>query len=301
MEPPEPSRDPDGEDVFVEFSASPQERGQLINVAGIKFREGGTIHEFDAGDTNYRRGERVVVDSERGPALAMVAIGSARRSATESLRRILRRAGAEEERVRQRNAKREQEAFALCRELIRSRQLPMKLIRVEMALQGSKTAIYFGAEERLDFRDLVHELSRKLHGRIEMRQVGARDEAKMVGGIGDCGRELCCSTFLPSFAPISIKMAKDQGLVLNPSRVTGQCGRLKCCLVYEHALYQELRKGTPKVGKRVSTPAGEGRVVEVDVLRQQVRVGFMEGGTQTFPANTVRLLTPPGPQPRETE
>ncbi len=176
----------------------------------------------------------------------------------------------------------------------------MKLIRAEMPSAG-KVMFYFASEERIDFRELVRDLSHKLHGRIEMRQVGARDEAKMVGGIGDCGRELCCSTFLPSFAPVSIKMAKDQGLVLNPSRVTGQCGRLKCCLVYEHALYQEMRKTLPKVGKRVSTPAGDGRVVELDVIRQQVRVGFLEGGTQTFPASSVSVLAPPGAPQREPE
>jgi cell fate regulator YaaT (PSP1 superfamily) len=129
-----------------------------------------------------------------------------------------------------------------------------------------------------------------------MRQIGARDEAKMVGGIGSCGRELCCSTWLPAFVPVSIKMAKDQGLVLNPSKVSGQCGRLKCCLVYEQDLYKEMKKSLPKVGKRVATPAGEGKVVELDVLRQRVRVWFDQGGSEVFPPDALRLLTPP-PQP----
>jgi hypothetical protein len=157
---------------------------------------------------------------------------------------------------------------------------------------------YFASEERIDFRDLVKDLSSRLHARIEMRQIGVRDEAKMVGGIGSCGRELCCSTFLPAFQPVSIKMAKDQGLVLNPSKVSGQCGRLKCCLVYEQDLYKEMKKTLPKVGKRVSTPAGDGKVVELDVLRQRVRVWFDEGGSETFPGEVITLLAPTTPPPR---
>jgi cell fate regulator YaaT (PSP1 superfamily) len=140
-----------------------------------------------------------------------------------------------------------------------------------------------------------------MHARIEMRQIGARDEAKMVGGIGSCGRELCCSTWLPAFVPVSIKMAKDQGLVLNPSKVSGQCGRLKCCLVYEQDTYKELRKGMPKVGKRVTTPAGDAKVVELDVLRQRVRVWFDEGGSETFPADVIKLIAPPGAAPPAPE
>jgi len=157
--------------------------------------------------------------------------------------------------------------------------------------------VYFVSEERVDFRDLVKELSTQLGARVELRQVGARDEAKMVGGIGSCGRELCCSTFLPSFAPVSIKMAKDQNLVLNPTKVAGQCGRLKCCLVFENDQYVELRKGLPKVGKRVRTPGGDGRVVELDVLRQRVRIQFEDGPSEVFPANVVETLASLGPQP----
>src|SRR5205814_3474601 len=171
--------------------------------------------------------------------------------------------------------------------------------RVEFLLgpsSGGKILFYFVSDDRIDFRDLVKDLSQRLHTRIEMRQIGARDEAKLVGGIGSCGRELCCSTWLPAFVPISIKMAKDQGLPLNPSKVSGQCGRLKCCLVYEQDLYKEMRKTLPKVGKRVSTPAGEGKVVELDVLRQKVRVWFDEGGSETFPGDVVTLLAPPPQQ-----
>ena len=191
--------------------------------------------------------------------------------------------------------KREREALLYARERARARNLPIKVVRAEYPLAGQKALFYFVSEERIDFRDLVRDLTQKLRLRIEMRQIGVRDEAKMVGGIGACGRELCCSTFLPSFAPVSIKMAKDQNLVLNPTKVAGQCGRLKCCLVYENDLYTEMKKGLPKLGKRVRTPGGDGRVVELDVLRQRIRVQFEEGGSEVFPANVVEVASLPQP------
>ena len=300
-EPPEEPRDEDGEDVFRALAgeADPDAHGQLANIAGVKFQEAGTIHPFDAGEAAYARGERVVVESDRGPIVGTVATPSRRMVAGGSLRRILRRAAADDKQQIEKNVRREREAWVIARERIRARKMPLKLIRAEYPLAGAKILFYFASEERIDFRDLVKDLATRLHGRIEMRQVGARDEAKMVGGIGSCGRELCCSTFLPSFAPVSIKMAKDQGLVLNPNKVAGQCGRLKCCLVYEQDLYVEMRKTLPKVGKRVHTPAGDGRVVELDVLRQRVRVQFDEGGAEYFPGNVIDLLAPPpqGPPP----
>lgn len=290
--PPREPRDPDGEDVFRGDDA-PVPPGAIANVAGVKFRDAGTIYEFDAGDASYARGDRVVVESERGPLVGTIAVGSRRLPVLDPLRRILRRALPADEGARDRNVAKEREAFLFCKQRIRDRALPMKLVRVEYPLAAGRVLFYFAAEERVDFRDLVKDLSSRLHTRIEMRQIGARDEAKMVGGIGSCGRELCCSTWLPSFVPVSIKMAKDQGLVLNPSKVSGQCGRLKCCLVYEHDLYKEMRKGLPKVGKRVSTPAGDGKVVELDVLRQRVRVWFDEGGSEVFPPDVLTVLAPP--------
>jgi cell fate regulator YaaT (PSP1 superfamily) len=222
----------------------------------------------------------------------------------DPLRRVLRLAADADERAQEKSAVREREAYVFCRQRIRERRLPMKMVRVEYPLQSGKVLFYFSSEERVDFRDLVKDLAQRLHARIEMRQIGARDEAKLVGGIGSCGRELCCSTWLPAFVPVSIKMAKDQGLVLNPSKVSGQCGRLKCCLVYEQDTYKEMRKTLPKVGKRVTTPAGDGKVVELDVLRQRVRVWFDEGGSETFPADVVTLMAPvgqPPPAAREPE
>jgi len=265
----------------------------LANIAGIKFRDAGTLHEYDAGEVAYARGELVVVESERGPQVATVAVAARRRPVQDILRRILRRATATDTGARQKNVAKEREAYLVCKERIRERGLAMKLTRVEFPLAGGKALFYFASDERVDFRDLVRDLSTKLHLRIEMRQIGARDEAKIVGGIGACGRELCCSTWLPAFVPISIKMAKDQGLPLNPSKVSGQCGRLKCCLVYEQDTYKEMRKTLPKVGKKVTTPAGAGKVIELDVLRQRVRVLFDEGGVETFPGDVVTLVAIP--------
>ncbi len=193
------------------------------------------------------------------------------------------------------------EALRFARERTRERNLPIKMVRCDYIHKGQKVLVYFASEDRVDFRDLVKELTTRLRVRVELRQIGARDEAKIVGGIGSCGRELCCSTFLPRFEPVSIKHAKEQNLPLNPSKVTGQCGRLKCCLVYEASTYRELGKGLPKLGKRVTTPAGEGKVAELDVLRQRVRVWFEEGGSQVFPANVVARVDPPQPQGRRRD
>ena len=170
------------------------------------------------------------------------------------------------------------------------------MFRVELHAAGRAT-FYFAAEQRIDFRDLVRDLASKVHARVEMRQVGVRDEAKMVGGIGSCGRELCCTTFLPKFAPVSIKMAKNQNLALNPTKVSGQCGRLKCCLVYEEANYVEAAKRLPRAGKRVTTPDGVGRVGDVDVLRERVRVYFEDQPPKVFPAADVSVLAPPPGEP----
>jgi cell fate regulator YaaT (PSP1 superfamily) len=293
--------DPDGEEAFrlegfsAELARLP--RGKLTNVAGVKFREAGSLHELDAGDTTYRRGDRVIVDTDRGQVIATVVVGTRRLSVGDPLRRIARLATAQDETARDRLADKERDAYLYAKRRAKDVRLPIKVVRCEYPLSpGGRVLFYFASEERIDFRDLVRDLGQRLRMRVEMRQIGVRDEAKVVGGIGSCGRELCCSTFLPGFVPVSIKMAKDQGLVLNPTKVSGQCGRLKCCLVYEQDTYKEMRKGMPKVGKRVETPAGPGKVVELDVLRQRIRVWFDEGGSETFPADVVRRIEPP-PQP----
>jgi cell fate regulator YaaT (PSP1 superfamily) len=261
----------------------------------VTFHAAGRLYECDAGDQSYARGEQVVVDTDRGPAVGTVVIASTRRPHPEQLRRIVRRAETRDQASQERLAVRAREVLAVAKERARARRMPIKVFRAEVTAVGGKALLYFSAEDRIDFRELVRDLSAQLKLRVELRQTGARDEAKLTGGIGSCGRELCCTTFLPKFDPVSIKMAKDQGLVLNPTKVTGQCGRLKCCLVYEEATYREARRGLPKLGKRVTTPAGEGRVVEVDVLRRRIRVGFEPGEFQTFPADSVAAVAPPPP------
>jgi cell fate regulator YaaT (PSP1 superfamily) len=263
---------------------------ELPNVVGVRLTPTGRAFACDAGALALRKGDRVVIDDGRGAELATVAAASAPRAAAGPLPRVLRVADARDLARAEAAERRSAEALADARERARARGLPIKLFRAELAPGGARATFYFASEARVDFRELVRDLAAKHHTRIEMRQVGVRDEAKMVGGIGSCGRELCCSTFLPRFAPVSIKMAKHQNLVLNPSKVSGQCGRLKCCLVYEEANYVEAAKALPRVGKRVTTPEGVGRVGDLDVLAGRVRVYFEDQPPQVFAAGDVQLL-----------
>jgi len=242
-----------------------------------------------------------VVDTERGPRMATVAVAPVRREVTRGpLRRVLRRPGKGDQKNLDRNRDRDRDVLRAARDLARELELPVKVFRAELSLGGGKAVVYFSTDDKIDARRLARDLTQKVHLRIELRQTGVRDEAKMVGGIGSCGQELCCTTWLPAFVPVSIKNAKDQGLVLNPAKVSGQCGRLKCCLVYEQETYAELRKGLPKLGKRVVTEQGEGRVVEVDVLHQRVRVSLVQGDMQVFAAHEVRPMFP-SQQPHEAQ
>jgi cell fate regulator YaaT (PSP1 superfamily) len=278
-------------------------QSEIRNVVGAKFSAAGKIYEFDGADDVFARGDEVMVDTERGPRLAIVAVPSVRvPHRARELRRVLRRAGERDRSLVAKNQDRAQEGLAVAREAARRLRLPIKVFRAELGASGGKLLVYFSSEERVSFRDLARELEDRMRCRVELRQTGVRDEAKAVGGIGSCGRELCCTTFLPAFAPVSIKMAKDQNLVLNPSKVSGQCGRLKCCLVYEQAAYAELRRGLPKVGKRVLVETGEeARVVEVDVLRQRVRVALLGGDFETLAAHQVKPMFPSGPAGPEPE
>ena len=299
--PPEPaSDDPDPATARYDDRAEPELGRRVRNVVGIKFNSAGKIYEFDGGDDSYERGEQVIVETDKGTRLATVAVPSVRRPHhSGNLKRVLRRPSDSDQRAAERNAERAAEALKLARDRLRGRRLDIKLFRAEYTFGATKLLLYFSSEKRVDFRDLARELGRELRTRIEMRQTGVRDEAKLVGGIGSCGLELCCTTFLPSFAPVSIKMAKDQGLVLNPHKVSGQCGRLKCCLVYEQENYATMRKGLPKLGKRVIAPErGEGRVVEVDVLRQRIRVSFGPGDFEVYPAGVVEPMFPSQQQPK---
>jgi cell fate regulator YaaT (PSP1 superfamily) len=285
--------DPDGDDELADLEADqPETRGVLQNVALVCLHDRTRLAEFDVGEQHVACGEQVVVETDQGLALGVVRRPCRRVLAREPLRRLVRSVDANDQRQQLRNSAREREAFEYCRARIRQRQLPMKLIRVEYLHGGNKSIFFFAAESRVDFRDLVKDLAQRFHTRIVMRQVGVRDESKMTGGIGSCGCELCCATWLPDFEPVSIRMAKDQNLVLNPQKVSGQCGRLKCCLNYEQRQYHEARKQLPKAGRRIVTPDGEGKVQELDVLRRLVRVYRDDGTVQTYPADQLRPVDP---------
>jgi cell fate regulator YaaT (PSP1 superfamily) len=253
------------------------------NIAGVKLTPTGRSLEHDAGDLRLYVGDRVVVDDRRGgTALGIVSVPSARRPVRGPLGRVLRRAEPRDlERQRAEEARRN-EALAFARDRVRALGLPIKVFRAELPPGADRALFYFSSEQRVDFRELVKDLAGHVQTRIELRQVGVRDEAKMVGGIGSCGRELCCSTFLVRFSPVSIRAAKSQNLALNPSKITGQCGRLKCCLVYEEAQYVEAARELPRVGRRVDTADGPGRVEALDVLAGLVRVSFPDKPPKTF-------------------
>ena len=265
-------------------------RQETRNVVGVKYTSTSRIIECDSGNLVLRQGEAVVVDDRRGGTVATVSVPTTTRPCSVSLGRILRRADPRDLQRAQDESRRQVEALAYARARARAMRMPIKVFRVEFGNSGDRALFSFSSEKRIDFRDLVRDLSARLHLRVDMRQVGVRDEAKLVGGVGSCGRELCCSTFLPHFAPVSIKMAKNQRLVLNPTKVAGQCGRLKCCLMYEDAQYVEASKGLPKVGKQVQTPDGIGRVDDIDVLGRRVRVSFMDRPPATFTAEEVQPL-----------
>jgi cell fate regulator YaaT (PSP1 superfamily) len=271
-----------------------------VNIAGVKLDPRGRTLACDAGPLELRHGERVVIDDGNGTEVGVVAVASASRPPTGPMPRVVRRANARDlERVAERD-RRIDEARRYARDRAAAYRLDIKIFRVDFQ-RGGRAVFTFASEARVDFRELVRDLAARLHMRIDMRQVGVRDEAKLVGGIGSCGRELCCSTFLPRFAPVSIKMAKHQNLAMTPTKVSGQCGRLKCCLVYEDATYLEAAAALPKVGKRVGTPDGLGRVGDLDVLRGRVRVYFDDQPPKTFSAEELRPAPgPPTPTPPAT-
>lgn len=275
-----------------ELELPPELPVRMANLCALRFRPGGMIYELDCGGQSYDVGELVMCESDRGQRVGRIELAPRARPMLGQRRRVLRKARPDETGAFGESQHSESEAYKFCKAKLRELGLPMKLLQVEVQ-SGQKATFYFASEDRVDFRDLVRDLSQRLRVRVEMRQVGARDGAKALGGIGSCGRELCCSTFLPSFQPISIRMAKDQGMVLNPSKLAGQCGRLKCCLIYEHSTYKELGKTLPKVGKKVITPDGVGRVLDLDILKQRVRVYLEEGGAKSYAAAEVRSANPP--------
>lgn len=226
------------------------------------------MYDFDAGDLDLAPGDKVVVETERGLGIGTVLRGPVERTegVPETLVAIRRKATPDDMATQERTRQLEKSAFSFCLKRIMERGMQMKLVRVEYQFDSSKAVFYFTADGRVDFRDLVKDLAHTFHTRIEMRQIGVRDESKMIGGIGICGRELCCCSFLREFQPVSVKMAKEQNLALNPSKISGQCGRLLCCLDYEYETYCSLRKNFPKCGKRVRTPSVAGVIDKINIL-----------------------------------
>jgi cell fate regulator YaaT (PSP1 superfamily) len=253
----------------------------LPKIVAVSLQQTGHLYNFLAGDRELRRGERVLVESEAGARVGTVEIEPHEPAQTidlSALRPIIRIASDHDFHLEQENISREANARRLCVERIRERRVQMKLVSADYTFDGRKVTFYFVAEGRVDFRDLVRDLANTLRVRVEMKQIGARDETKVTGGIGPCGRELCCSSWLRDFEAVTVKMAREQGLALNPSRLAGMCGRLKCCLRYEYATYVELKRALPNLGKRVQCVKGDGKVVRQNILKQTVLIQREEDG-----------------------
>ena len=268
------------EDEILTAPAQPE----TAEVVDIQFRAGQKVYYFDPAGHTCKAGDHVIIDTARGPEYGICAAGNhqiSMKDVVAPLRCVLRLATAEDERTVARNRAEEKRAFDICMQKIEEHGLDMQLVSAEYAFDGSKILFFFTADERVDFRELVKNLASVFHTRIELRQIGVRDKAKMVGGLGICGRPFCCASFLDDFQPVSIKMAKTQNLSLNPTKISGTCGRLMCCLKYEQDAYEDLLRTAPKVESFVDTPDGRGTVVEVDLLRQRVKVR-MEDAPETI-------------------
>jgi len=261
----------------------------MIEIIGLRFKTAGKIYYFDPNGRKIRRGTGVIVDTVRGMEYGICEIENKMVEEDPSfmpVRKIIRIANDRDLETLEKNKEREKEAFDICLEKIKSHDLGMKLIDVELTFDTTKIIFYFTAEGRVDFRELVKELAGVFRMRIELRQIGVRDESKFLNGIGMCGRTLCCATFLSEFQPVSMKMAKDQNLSLNPSKISGICGRLMCCLKYEEETYEELNKGMPGVGDTIKTADGQGDVLSVSTLRRTVRAAIRKNQHEPPSINT---------------
>ena len=255
------------------------EENKTIEVVDIQFRPGQKVYFFDPAGKTYEAGDHVIIDTARGDEYGYCTAGNHKIRQAEvvaPLRPVLRKATVKDEEKAAANRAKEEKAVALCLDEIAKLQLDMQLVGAECSFDGTKMLFFFTADDRVDFRELVKNLASALHLRIELRQIGVRDKAKMVGGLGICGRPFCCCSFLEEFVPVSIKMAKTQNLSLNPTKISGTCGRLMCCLKYEQEAYEDLLRTSPKPDSFVDTPDGRGTVVEVNLLRQKVKVRMEE-------------------------
>lgn len=283
----------------------------MTKVIGVRFKANGKSYYFSPGELELQQGDHVIVETARGTECGEVAKGPHNvpdSSIVKPLKTVTRMADAVDVRRMQQNRADEKRAFSVCEERIAKHKLDMKLVDVEYTLDRNKILFYFTADGRIDFRDLVKDLAGVFRTRIELRQIGVRDESKMLGGLGICGQPFCCSRFLRDFQPVSIKMAKEQGLSLNPAKISGSCGRLMCCLAYEQPAYEYLNRITPGVGSIVKTPEGVGAVVETNVISGTLRVRMDPPATgfKTFHKDECQYLRggkrapiAPDPEPEE--
>ncbi len=249
----------------------------MANVIGVRFKDVGKVYYFDPGENRVKKGDRVIVQTSKGTECGEVAMENKVISQDDfnyPIKKIVRIANEADLKKIADNKEKEKKAFDICVRKIQEHKLKMKLVNAEYTFDNNKILFYFTADGRVDFRDLVRDLAYAFKTRIELRQIGIRDEAKMLGGLGICGRPFCCSSFLGEFQPVSIKMAKEQGMSLNPVKISGTCGRLMCCLKYEQDAYSDLLKKTPNVGAIVNTPDGKGNVIDVNIITGKLTVSL---------------------------
>ena len=254
----------------------------MATIIGVQFQKNGKIYSFDANHFDIKQNDFVIVDTAHGIDIGQVAAGISVIEETDSripLKKVVRIATEQDLQNSAENRKKEREAYEICQKKILEHKLDMKLVSVEYAFDNSKALFYFTANGRVDFRSLVKDLASVFKMRIELRQIGVRDEARMLGGLGPCGRAICCGSFLDEFQPVSIKMAKEQNLSLNPTKISGVCGRLMCCLKYEQEHYEQTRKLMPRLGKEVMTPDGSGTVCDLNIVKETVFVRIANGDT----------------------
>ena len=268
----------------------------MATIVGVQFQKNGKIYNFDANDLEIRANDFVIVDTTHGIDIGQAVSGN--REAAENdmkipLKKVLRIATEKDLNISAENRKREREAYEICQKKIAEHKLDMKLVSVEYAFDNSKALFYFTANGRVDFRSLVKDLASVFKMRIELRQIGVRDEARMLGGLGPCGRPICCGSFLDEFQPVSIKMAKEQNLSLNPTKISGVCGRLMCCLKYEQDQYEKIRQSMPRIGKEISTPDGSGIVAGINVIKETVQVRISNGDASELKEYSIDSLARP--------
>ncbi len=263
----------------------------MPDIVGIRFNQAGKIYYFDPNEISLELGDCVVVETNRGKELGKVVIAPKQvlsSDITEPLKPIIRKASSEDLETSEQRKRKNSKALVKCHELINKLNLSMKPIAAQYNLDESHLAIFFSAEKRVDFRELVKELSRSLKTHVELRQVGARDEAKQIGGLGKCGLPLCCTTFLSDFTPVSIRMAKEQDITLNPMKTSGLCGRLLCCLGYEYDQYRTIKETMPKINQEVTTHLGKAKVIGINPLKKAVSVELASGATVEMSLNQVK-------------